>query len=405
MTRAPVCGMVLTLLLAAAGCGGGGGGSDGGDGGSNNATPPATPAADYQWVLPPGFPQPKEYAENPLSDAKVELGRYLFYDLRMSINQSTACASCHQPALAFTDGRLTAVGATGQVHPRNSMSLTNVVYNATFNWANPVIRTPHAQPLTPMFNEFPVELGWTDHEAEILDRFRKDPLYQQLFTAAYPGESDPFTVDHVAKGIASFVSTLISGNSPYDKATFQGDPSAMSEAARRGQELFFSERLECFHCHGGFNFTQSVNHAGVVLDQAEFHNNGLYNIGGTGDYPPDNRGLWEFTQQPSDMGRFRPPTLRNIELTAPYMHDGSIATLAEVIDHYARGGRLIESGPLAGDGAKSPYKSELIASFSLSVQEKQDLIEFLKSLTDRDFLCDERFADPFGNFPRHSRCY
>ena len=104
------------------------------------------------------------------------------------------------------------------------------------------------------------------------------------------------------------------------------------------------------------------------------------------------------------MGRFRPPTLRNIELTAPYMHDGSIATLEEVIDHYARGGRLISEGPLAGDGAKNPYKSELILRFSLTAQEKQDVIAFLHSLTDWTFICDPRFVDPFGNFPRPARC-
>lgn len=389
--------MVLGLLLMA-GCGGGGGDDDGADS-------PNTPGTSgYQWSLPTGFPTPKESADNPLSPAKVELGRHLFYDPRMSINQTMACASCHQPALAFTDGRATAIGATGEAHPRNSMSLTNVVYNATFNWANPVLTTPHAQALIPIFGEFPVELGWSDHETEILDRFRHDSLYQKLFAAAYPGETDPFNADRVAKAIAAFESILISGNSPYDKATFQGNRGAMSEAARRGQELFFSERMECFHCHGGFNFSQSVNHAGTTLSQAEFHNNGLYNIGGTGDYPLDNRGLWEFTQQPSDMGRFRAPTLRNIELTAPYMHDGSIATLEEVIDHYSRGGRLIREGPLAGDGAKNPFKSELIVSFSLTPQEKQDVIAFFQSLTDWEFLCDPRFADPFGNFARHARC-
>lgn len=178
----------------------------------------------------------------------------------------------------------------------------------------------------------------------------------------------------------------------------------MNVSARRGQELFFSERMECFHCHGGFNFSQSVNHAGTTLAQAEFHNNGLYNIGGTGDYPLNNRGLWEFTQRPAHMGRFRAPTLRNVELTGPYMHDGSITTLEGVIEHYARGGRIIQEGPLAGDGAKSPYKSELIVGFSLTAQEKQDVIAFLQSLTDWEFICDPRFIDPFGNFPRHVRC-
>lgn len=391
----------LGLALLIAGCGGGDGGGD--DTPSVTETPTTTPAG-YSWSLPPGFPTPKESAENPITSPKVELGRHLFYDLRMSINQTTACASCHLPTRAFSDGRMTAIGATGGAHPRNAMSLTNPVYNATFDWANPVLKTLHAQALTPMFGEFPVELGWSDHEAEILERFRRDPIYQGLFAAAYPGEANPVNADHVAKAVASFVSTLISGNSPYDQATFQGKADAMSAAARRGENLFFSERMECFHCHGGFNFSQSVSHVGTPVAQEEFHNNGLYNIGGQGDYPADNRGLWEFTQRPADMGRFRAPTLRNIELTAPYMHDGSIATLEEVIDHYARGGRLISTGPLAGDGAKNPFKSELIVSFQLNAQEQQDLLAFFRSLTDWQFVCDPRFADPFGNFPRHARC-
>jgi cytochrome c peroxidase len=178
----------------------------------------------------------------------------------------------------------------------------------------------------------------------------------------------------------------------------------MSESAKRGRELFFSERLECFHCHGGFNFSQSTTHDKSVFTEIEFHNNGLYNIDGSGAYPLDNHGLWEFTFKPEDMGRFRAPTLRNIELTAPYMHDGSIATLEEVIDHYARGGRLISSGPLAGDGAKNPFKSEFIVGFMITADEKTDLINFLKSLTDWEFICDERFSDPFGNLLPHPHC-
>ncbi len=399
LQRYPAGVLLLSALLTLTACGGGDG-----DGSDTTTPQPPTTDAGYAWSLPAGFPTPKESADNPMSAAKVELGRHLFYDLRLSVNQTTACASCHLPERAFTDGRVTAIGATGEVHPRNAMSLTNVVYNATLNWANPVLSMLHAQALIPMFGEFPIELGWSDHEAEILDRLRRDGQYVQLFAAAWPGEADPFNADRVAKAIAAFEATLISGNSAYDQSTLQGKWDAMSPAARRGQELFFSERMECFHCHGGFNFSQSVSHAGTTISQTDFFNNGLYNIGGTGDYPLDNRGLWEFTQQPADMGRFRPPTLRNIELTAPYMHDGSIATLDEVLDHYARGGRLISSGPFAGDGAKSPYKSELIVPFILNAQEKQDLIAFLNSLTDWEFICDPRFADPFGNFPRHARC-
>ncbi len=388
--------LILSALLAVGGCGGG-------DSGADASAPPITPSG-YQWQLPKGFPTPKEASDNPLTEAKIELGRHLFYDLRMSVNQTMACASCHLPDRAFTDGRPTSIGATGEDHPRNAMSLSNVVYNATFNWANPGLTTLHAQALVPIFGEFPLELGWSDHETEILDRFRQDVIYQKLFAEAYPGAAEPVSADRVTKALAAFESILISGNSPYDQATFQGNPNAMNVSARRGQELFFSERMECFHCHGGFNFSQSVNHAGTTLAQAEFHNNGLYNIGGTGDYPLNNRGLWEFTQRPAHMGRFRAPTLRNVELTGPYMHDGSITTLEGVIEHYARGGRIIQEGPLAGDGAKSPYKSELIVGFSLTAQEKQDVIAFLQSLTDWEFICDPRFIDPFGNFPRHVRC-
>ncbi len=389
------------LLGSLAACGGGG--ESEGDPGNHDTHSPSTPHTAYPFPVPPHFPMPQPSPTNPLTPAKAELGRHLFYDRRMSINQVMSCASCHQPALAFTDGRPTAIGTTGELHPRNSMGLTNVVYNSAFDWANPILKTLHSQALTVLFNEFPVELGWSDREEEILERFRNDKRYQALFAAAYPDQANPFNADNVAKSIATFVSTMVSGRSAYDKAE-RGDENALNAAAKRGAELFFSERLECFHCHGGFNFSQSVHHAHSAFDEVEFHNNGLYNIGGTGDYPPGNRGLWEFTQQPRDMGRFRAPTLRNIALTAPYMHDGSMATLEEVLDHYARGGRLIEGGPFAGDGAQNPFKSDLITPFQLTAQEKQDLIEFLNSLTDWEFLCDPRFRDPFGHFPSHPHC-
>jgi cytochrome c peroxidase len=381
------------------------------DGGSDTAstTTPSLPAASsqltaYSWQLPPGFPTPKVPEDNPISVAKVELGRFLFYDRRLSINETIACANCHKQNRAFTDGVKTAIGAMGEKHPRNAMSLTNVTYNSAFNWANPLLKTLQQQHLVPMFNEFPIELGWSDHEQTILDRLRIDPRYQELFPQAFPQETEPFSVSSVSKAIAAFVSTLVSGNSPYDKQIYQNQFNAMSESARRGMELFNSERLECFHCHGGFNFTQSTNHTKTVFVELEYHNNGLYNINGTGAYPENGRGLWELTAQATDMGRFRAPTLRNIELTAPYMHDGSIDTLEEVLDHYARGGRIIRSGEYAGDGALNPYKSELLVGFVISPQEKMDVVNFLKSLTDWEFVCDSRFSDPFGNIMMNVAC-
>jgi len=380
--------------------------------GSTSSTPVMTtqPASNqmtvtnYTWELPPGFPTPKIPEDNPMSEIKVKLGRQLFYDTRISANNTFSCGTCHLPVKAFTDGRTTSIGSTGDIHPRNSMGLANVVYNSVFNWVNPNLKTLSSQALVPMFGESPIELNWSGHEAEILDRFHYDAIYRDLFVQAFPDQAEPITEMNVAKAIAAFVSTFISGNSAADKSAYQNDTTAMPESAKRGRELFFSERLECFHCHGGFNFSQSTTHDSSVFTEIEFHNNGLYNINDTGAYPLDNQGLWEFTFKPEDMGRFRAPTLRNVELTAPYMHDGSIATLEEVIDHYARGGRLITEGPLAGDGAKNPFKSEFIVGFMITPEEKMDLINFLKSLTDWQFICDDRFSDPFGNHLPHPNC-
>jgi cytochrome c peroxidase len=404
--------LIVTLLLS--GCGGGGSGT------TSNAvsTPPdsvSTTTTDnnttsnlkaYQWKLPTGFPIPKIPDDNPISEEKVDLGRFLFYDRRLSVNESISCGTwCHQQQYAFSDGKKTPTGALGGQHPRNSMSLTNVTYNSAFNWANPMLKTLHQQALVPLFNEFPVELGWSDHEKQILDRLRVDPIYKEKFAKAYPNQDDPFTTANVTRALASFVATLISGNSAYDKHIYQNQPNAMSESAKRGMQLFYSERLECFHCHGGFNFTQSTNHTQTVFVELEFHNNGLYNIGGTGEYPEGGRGLWELTTLKEDMGRFRAPTLRNIELTAPYMHDGSIKTLDEILDHYSRGGRKIESGELAGDGALNPYKSDLLIGFVLTAQEREDVINFLKSLTDWEFVCSDRFSDPFNTMPKNEACH
>lgn len=400
--------LAMGAVLAFTGCGGGGGAAGG------PADNPPEPAA-YDLRLPAGFPQPRVAADRALTPAKVALGHTLFYDRRTSLNGTTSCASCHEQRRAFSDGRTRAIGATGMAHPRNSMSLTNAVYNARQNWANPNTRDLRVQALGVLLNEQPIELGWAGREQQMLDRLRADPAYVDAFTSAFPDDVDPFTMDRVAEAYAAFVATLISGHSAYDRATRGDTPvaDAISAAAWRGEALFFSERLECFHCHGGFNFAQSVTDAQSTLDAIEYRNNGLYNIAGAGagyplaagNYPADNQGLYEFTRQPSDMGRFRAPTLRNIALTAPYMHDGSIATLREVIvDHYARGGRLISDGPYSGDGAQSPHKDALMVGFTVTEAELADLLAFLDSLTDWDFVCDERFSDPFANVPMHERC-
>jgi cytochrome c peroxidase len=350
-------------------------------------------AGGYPWQLPEGFPRPEVPEDNPMSVEKVELGRHLFYDKRLSADESMSCASCHEQGLAFTDGKDSPEGITGQLHPRSSMSLVNVGYAATLNWANPVIFELKEQALTPIFGDDPVELGMPDI-ALLEERLRDDSYYREAFVAAYPEADEAITVDRAMKALASFQRTLISGNSRYDQYN-RGDADALTASEKRGRELFFSERLECFHCHGGFNFSDSLNHESSITAEIAFHNNGLYNLGGDGDYPRNNQGLFEFTGDEEDKGKFRAPSLRNIAVTAPYMHDGSILTLSDVVDHYARGGRLIESGPYAGDGAENPNKSSFVSGFIISDQEKQDLIAFLQSLTDEEFLAAERFSNPW----------
>ena len=368
------------------------------------AVAPLVAAAAYVWDLPPGFPAPKVPSDNPMSVEKAALGRYLFYERRLSGNLTQACGSCHQQGHAFSNGRVRAYGSTGDLLARNVMSLTNSVYGSTLTWANPDLRTFEDVVRPTLFGDHPTELGLGGREAELVQRLRDDWRYPQLFRAAFPDDDDPVTVDNTIKAIGAFARTLVSGDSPYDRFVQHIDRTALSEAAIRGGRLFFSERLECFHCHGGFNFSESVTHTGKPIDEVTFQNNALYNIDGRGAYPPDNTGLMASTGRPQDMGRFKPPTLRNIAVTAPYMHDGSIATLSEVLDHYAAGGRTITAGPYAGVGSASPLKSEFMIGFRLTDQEKADLIAFLESLTDETFLTNPAFSDPFANDPCSGDC-
>src|SRR3954470_734653 len=194
----------------------------------------------YAWHLPRGFPIPIVPPDNPMSDAKVALGRRLFYDTRLSGNGFLACAGCHQQAHAFTDGRAHAIGSTGASHPRSAMTLANVAYNASFGWADGRTRTLEAQIAVPMFNEHPVELGLKGREAEIVQRFAAVPHDAAMFRDAFPAEAPPIRFDHIVKALAAFERTLISGDSPLDRYLYQDDKSGMSPAALRGMSLFFS---------------------------------------------------------------------------------------------------------------------------------------------------------------------
>ena len=347
----------------------------------------------YEWQLPPGFPQPSVPADNALTVEKVELGRHLFYEQRLSANSTQSCSSCHRQEHAFSEDAVTATGSTGEKHRRNSMALVNLAYTATFTWAHPGINSIEQHVLLPLFGDTPVEMGAAGHEQEILARIAGDARYGELFARAFPGQRDPVTFDNVAKALASFVRTLSSFGSPFDRYAYYGDDAALTEAQVRGMNLFMSERLECAHCHAGFNFSQFVTHESAAVSERAFHVTGLYPYSET--YLSDaDYGAFAVTGQVGDKDRFKAPTLRNIERSAPYMHDGSLATLGDVIDFYAAGGRVLTDGPRPGDGRAHPAKNPFVKGFTLTAQERQDLLDFLSSLTDERFLSDPKFGAP-----------
>ncbi len=319
-------------------------------------------ADDYQWNLPKGFPKPRVPADNPMTAAKVELGRYLFYDTRLSVNGKSSCATCHQQALAFTDGRAVAMGATGELHSRGSMSLVNVAYSAAFNWSNRQVKSLEEQALGPMFGEHPIELGLRP-DGGFLERLRSDAKYQTLFAQAFPGEE--LSVGNVTKAIASFERSIISARSPYDAYHYGGDDNAVSASAKQGEVLFFSQQLQCFRCHGGFNFSDATDFEGRERADVDFHNTGV---------------------SPAGPMKFKTPTLRNIALTGPYMHDGSLRTLEAAFTHYANVGKT---------GHENPNIDPLLKGFAWSMAGRLNLISFLQSLTDLEVTRDPRFANPW----------
>lgn len=335
----------------------------------------------YRWALPPGFPEPVTPKDNLLTVEKVELGRHLFYDTRLSANNTQSCASCHQQGFAFSEARKTSLGSTGQAHHRNSMTLTNMAYNATFTWAHPGITSLEQHILIPLFGDAPVEMGAGGHETEILKRIADDPHYQDLFAAAFPYRRNRISFDNIVKSIASFVRTMTSFDSPFDRYAYYQDDGALTESQLRGMNLFMSERLECAHCHHGFNFSQFATHESAAVEDRAFHVTGLHPLS-EGAAGVDS-GVFGVTNHVADKHKFKAPTLRNIARTAPYMHDGSLATLSEVLDFYATGGHA------------HPSKSPFMKGFVLTPEEKEDVLNFLRGLTDEKFLRDERFGSPW----------
>lgn len=386
----------------------------------------------YEWNLPKGFPIPRVPANNPMTKEKVELGRFLFYDTKLSGSNTMSCASCHLQELAFADGKASPSGITNEFHPRNAQGLTNVAYNVRQTWINILFVDLEQQAHGPLFGESPVELGLFITEEQIREKLKQDPVYPEMFKRAFPESAEPITITNIIKAISSFQRTLISGNSPFDKFVYQGQKDAMSASAKRGMQFFNSEVAECFHCHDGINFNDSTFHENTSpIIEPLYHNNALYNIPGTGN-PPNNLGLMEVTGKQEHRGGFKTPTLRNLLYTYPYMHDGSIScdddknplhplgkangatnetcarqALGRVLDHYSRGGNNSTCAAFSTPGgtknpsypclSNTPFTTvdtTLIRPFPMSAQEREDLINFLLSLSDEEFTKDSRFSNP-----------
>jgi cytochrome c peroxidase len=338
------------------------------------ASQPAPAGTAYAWHLPPGFPVPFVPADNPMSPAKVALGCRLFFDTRLSSTRTYSCASCHRPELAFTDGRAHAIGATGDVVRRGAMTLTNVAYNTAYTWASNQAVSLEAQMAQPLFNEHPLEMGLKRGDPSWVNAFSADG-YSEDFQQAFPEDAAPVSAGNVIKAIATFERTLISGRSAFDRYVFDDDRAALSPQAQRGMALFFSKRVGCATCHFGVNFSGAIQRAGRALSKPVFANTDVTDRDVNAPDLLADGGLGELTHRQQDLGKFRVPTLRNVALMAPYMHDGSIATLAAVIDHYAQGGRQLGRG-----------RNVAIRPVTLSDAEKQELIAFLSGLTDEEFV-------------------
>lgn len=353
-----------------------------------------TDSPDFDWDLPAGVEPPSTPLDNPQTAEKVELGRHLFYDLRLSRHENRACGTCHEQAKAFTDGLHRAVGTENDLHGHNTPTLVNVGYRSQLNWTSLEPRSLEAQLLVPLLGDDPLEMGMGGREADLLATLAADPIYAELFAAAFPDQSTPITLDNLARAIAAFERTILSLDAPLDRY-LRGDEDAIADDARRGWALFRSPEVGCLRCHGGRDFASPTDAAGEVIAEADFFNIGLYDVDGSGAYPASAQGLIESTSLPSDMGRFRTPSLRNLAFTGPYMHDGSVLSLADVVDIFAAGGRHVQSGPFVGDGRANPHKSSAIEPIELTPSERADLVALLLALSDERLIDDPRLASPF----------
>lgn len=298
--------------------------------------------------LPKGFPEPNYPENNQPNKHRIALGKRLFFDNIMSRKRNLSCSSCHIPELAFTDGERRSIGNGGDTLLRNTPSLVNIAYHEKGVMLDGGVPTLEQQILVPIqeHSEFDFNL------LLIAERMKSDSLYVQQSEAAYGRVPDPYVI---TRAIACYERTLIYGDSKYDRYV-NGNKKALNKSELRGKKLFF-EKFNCDQCHSGFNFTNY-----------EILNNGLYET----RYPLDS-GRMRITLKERDRDKFKVPSLRNVEITGPYMHNGMFETLEEVIEHYSEGGKIHLN------------KDERIQPLNITQEEKKDLIAFLKSLTAREF--------------------
>lgn len=306
--------------------------------------------------IPEGFPAIEFPADNHFTEERWELGKKLFFDKALSKNNTVSCASCHLPQFAFSDTTAFSRGDNNKIGRSNSPSLSNVAYLPYFTRAGGV-RTLELQIIVPVqeHDEFNTNI------VDVSEKLKNIPAYQALAQQAYNREIDPFVI---TRAIANFERSFISGNSKYDQYKFQGKNKALSAEEQRGMQLFFNEKTNCSSCHSGFNFT---NYA--------FENNGLYEA-----YADSGR--FRLTSLEADRARFKVPSLRNVGVTAPYMHDGSFSSLEEVVAHYNGGGKSHKN-----------KNDNLIKPLGLSTQEQNDLVAFLHSLTDYEFITNKIYRN------------
>jgi len=308
----------------------------------------ATSQVSYRPEMPLGLDDEafKVPADNPITKEKVELGRLLFFDKRLSANNTIACASCHIPALAFTDGQPVSTGINSQQGGRSAPTAINRGFSTAQFWDGRAA-TLEDQSIGPFANL--IEHGFASHD-ELIKKINSIKGYKKLFSDVYGKKK--LTKENVGRAIAAFQRTLISGNSPFDRFDYDGDQKAISESAKRGKNLFF-DKARCNLCHMGTNFSDE-----------KFHNIGI----GWDDSDTLDLGRYRVSKNEKDLGAFKTPTLREITKTAPYMHDGRFATLEDVIKHYNEG------------GVKNPFLDNQVIPLNLSDSEIKDLLSMLRSL-------------------------